>query len=130
MAYGEFKDLKEVHSSCIDNIWGADLINLKLISKLKKGFRFLLSVIDIYSKYAWVIPLKNKKGITVTNVFQRILDESKHKPNKTWVDKGSRFYNRSIKSFLEKNNIKMYSTDNEGKSVIAERFTRNLKNKI
>ena len=130
MAYGEFKDLKKVHSSCIDNIWGADLINLKLISKLKKGFRFLLSVIDIYSKYAWVIPLKNKKGITVTNVFQRILDESKHKPNKTWVDKGSRFYNRSIKSFLEKNNIKMYSTDNEGKSVTAERFTRNLKNKI
>ena len=130
MAHGEFKDLKKVHSSCIDNIWGADLINLKLISKLKKGFRFLLSVIDIYSKYAWVIPLKNKKGITVTNVFQRILDESKHKPNKTWVDKGSRFYNRSIKSFLEKNNIKMYSTDNEGKSVTAERFTRNLKNKI
>ena len=130
MAYGEFKDLKKVHSSCIDNIWGADLINLKLISKLKKGFRFLLSVIDIYSKYAWVIPLKNKKGITVTNVFQRILDESKHKPNKIWVDKGSRFYNRSIKSFLEKNNIKMYSTDNEGKSVTAERFTRNLKNKI
>ena len=130
MAYGEFKDLKKVHSSCIDNIWGADLINLKLISKLKKGFRFLLSVIDIYSKYAWVIPLKNKKGIKVTNVFQRILDESKHKPNKIWVDKGSRFYNRSIKPFLEKNNIKMYSTDNEGKSVIAERFTRNLKNKI
>ena len=130
MAYGEFKDLKKVHSSCIDNIWGADLINLKLISKLKKGFRFLLSVIDIYSKYAWVIPLKNKKGITVTNVFQRILDESKHKPNKIWVDKGSRFYNRSIKSFLEKNNIKMYSMDNQGKSVTAERFTRNLKNKI
>ena len=87
MAYGEFKDLKKVHPSCIDNIWGADLINLKLISKLKKGFRFLLSVIDIYSKYAWVIPLKNKKGIKVTNVFQRILDESKHKPNKIWVDR-------------------------------------------
>ena len=66
---------------------GADLANVQLISKLNKGTRFLLCVIDIFSKYAWVIPLKNKNGIT--NAFQKILDESNHKPNKD-----SEFYNR------------------------------------
>ena len=69
-----------------------------MISKFNQRFRFLLCVIDIYSKFAWVIPLKAKKGITITNAFQKILDESNHKPNKIWVDKGSEFYNRSIKS--------------------------------
>ena len=71
---------------------------MELISKFNKGFRFLLRFIDIYSKYAWVIPLKDKKGITVTNAFKKILDESNRKLNKTWVDKGGEFYNRSMKS--------------------------------
>ena len=110
---------------------GADLADMQLISKFNKGFRFLLFVIDICSKYAWVIPLKDKKVITITtNAFQNILDESNHKPNKIWVDKGSQFYNRITKSWLEKNDIEMYSTTNEEKSVIAERFIRTLKNKI
>ena len=121
---------RKVHSSFIDNIWGADLADKQLISKFNQRFRFLLCVIDIYSKFAWVIPLKAKKGITITNAFQKILDESNHKPNKIWVDKGSEFYNRSIKSWLEKDAIKMYSTRNEGKSVVAEGFIRTLKNKI
>ena len=67
---------------------------MQLISKFNKGFRFLLCVIDIYSKYAYVIPLKDKKGITITNVFQKFLYESNRKPNEIWVDKGSKFYNR------------------------------------
>ena len=75
---------------------------MQLISKFNKGFRFSLCVIDIYSKYAYVIPLKNKKGITITNVFQKILKESNRKPNQIWVDKGSEFYNSSMKSWLEK----------------------------
>ena len=75
---------------------------MQLISKSNKGFRFLLCVIDIYSKYACVIPLKDKKGITITNAFQKFLKESNRKPNKIWVDKGSEFYNRSMKSWLEK----------------------------
>ena len=70
---------------------------MQLISKFNKGFRFLLCVIDIYSKYAWVIPLKDKKRITITNPFQKIIHGSKHKPNKIWVDKGSEFNNRSMK---------------------------------
>ena len=87
-------------------------------------------LLTFFSKYAWVIPLKDKKGITITNTSQKILKESNRKPNKILVDKGSKFYNRSMKSWLEKNDLEMYSAHNEGKSVIAERFIRTLKNKI
>ena len=100
------------------------------MSKFNKGFRFLLCVIDIFSKYAWVIPLKDKKGIRIVNAFQKILDDSKRKPIKISVDKGSEFYNNIFKKWLQDNDIVMYSTNNEGKFVIAERFIRTLKNKI
>ena len=71
---------------------------MHVISKFDKEIRFLLCVIDIYSKYAWIVPLKDKKGITITNTFQKILDDSmelhtQRKPNKMWIDKGSEFYN-------------------------------------
>ena len=121
---------RKVHSSFIDNIWGADLADMQLIRKFNKGIRFLLCVIDIYSKYAWVVPLNDKKGITITNAFQKILIESNRTPNKIRVDKGSEFYNRSMKSWLEKNDIEMYLRHNEGKPVITGRFIRTLKNKI
>ena len=85
---------------------------------------------DICSKYAWVLPLKDKHCITITKAFQKILGESNRKPNKIWVDKGSKFYNISMKSWLQDNDIKLYSTHNEGKSVVAKRFIRTLKNKI
>ena len=103
---------------------------MQLTRKFNRGFRFLLCVIDIYSKYAWVIPLKGTKGITITHAFQNFLDESKCKPNKIWVDNSSGFYNRSIKSWLEKNDLEMYSTHNKGKFVIAKRFIRTLKDKV
>ena len=103
---------------------------MQLISKFNKGIRFLLCVIDIFSKYAWVIPLKDKKGITITNAFKKNLNEPNCKTNKRWVDKGSEFYNSSVKSFLQNNDIRVYSTHNEGKSVVAEKFIRTLKNKI
>ena len=93
---------RKVHSRFIDNIWGADLAHMQLINKINKDFWFLFWVIDIYNKYDWVIPLKDKKGITITNAFQKILDESNRKPNKIWVDKASEFYNKSMKSRLEK----------------------------
>ena len=86
--------ISKVYPSFKDNIWGADLVDIQLISKFNKRFRFLLCVIDIYGKYAWVVPLKDKKGITIANTFQEILDESGRKPNRIWVDKGSEFYKR------------------------------------
>ena len=84
----------------------------------------------MFSKYAWVIPIKDKKETSIVNAFKKILSDSNRKPNKIWVDQGSEFYNNSFKDFLKINNIEMYSTYNEGKSVVAERFIRTLKNKI
>ena len=118
---------RKVYSSFSDNIWGIDLADMQLLSKFNKGFRFLLCVIDIFSKYAWVVLLKDKKGISTVNAFQKFLKESNRKPNKIWVDKGSEFYNNSFKKWLQDHDIEMYSTHNEGKSVIAERFIRTLK---
>ena len=103
---------------------------MQLISKFNKGFTFLLCVIDVFSKYAWIVPLKDRKGISIVNTFQKILKESDRRPNKIWVDKVSEFYNNSFKEWLGDNGIEMYSTNNEGKSVVAERFMRTLKNKI
>ena len=103
---------------------------MQLLSKCNKGIRFLLCVIDIFSKYTWVVPLKDKKGITIVKEFQIILKQSNRKPNKIWVDKGSEIYNASFKKWLQDNDIVMYSTHNEGKSVVAERFIRTLKSKI
>ena len=121
---------RRVQSLLIGNIWAADPAHIQLISKFNKGIRFLLCVINIYSKYARGITLKDKKYITITNAFQEILKESTSKPNKIWVDKGIEFYNRSMKTWLEKKAIEIYSTHNEGKSFVAEIFIRTLKNKI
>ena len=121
---------REVYSSFKNHIWGADLAGMQLIGKFNKGFRFLLCVIDNFSKYASVVPLKDKKGVSIVNALQKILDDSKRKPNKIWVDKGDEFYNNSFKKWLQGNDIAIYSTHNEGKTVVAERFVRTLKNKI
>ena len=99
----------------------------QLISKYNKGIRYLLCAIDLFSKYAFVVPLKDKKGVTITNAFQQVLDNSVYKPNKIWVDKGSEVYNAHFKKWLKDNNIELYSTHNEGKSVVAERSIRTLK---
>ena len=98
---------------------------MQSISKFGKGCRFLLCVIDIYSKYAWVIPLKYKKRNY--DYWKTVLDKSNCKPNKLLVEKVGKFYIRSMKLWLEKINIETYSTHNEGKSVIAEKFIRSLK---
>ena len=103
---------------------------MQLISKYNKGIRYLLCVIDLFSKYAFVVPLKDKKGTTIANAFQSILGSSKRKLNKIWVDQGSEFYNTHFKKWLKGNKIEVYSTHNEEKSVVAERFIRTLKNKI
>ena len=74
----------------------------------------------MFSKYAFVVPLKDQKGITIANAFQSILENSKRKPNKIWVDQGSEFYNTDFKKQMKDNNIEMYSTHNEGKSVLLK----------
>ena len=118
-----------MYSAFKDNIWGADLADMQLISKFDERFRSLC-VIDIFSKYGWVVPLRDKKGISIVNAFQSILKDFNRKPNKIWVDKGTEFYNSSFKKWLQDKDIVMHSTHNEGKPVVAERFIRALKNKI
>ena len=96
----KFKRCK-VYSSFKENIWGTDLADMKLVRKYNKGIRFLLCMIDIFSKYACVTPLKNKKDATIANAFQSILNNSRRKSNKIWVDQCSEFYNKSFKKWLD-----------------------------
>ena len=105
---------------------------MQLLSRYSKEIRVLLCVIDIFSKNAWVVRLKDNKGVSIVTALQSILKQSNssRKPNKIWVDKGSEFYNSSFKKWLQDNDIVMYSTNNEGKSVVAGRFIRTLKIKI
>ena len=126
-AIRKFKKRK-VYSQFKDNIWGVDLADMQSLSRKNKGIKYLLCTIDLYSKYAFVISLENKKGISVTNGFNKIRKQSNRKPNKIWVDQGGEFY--VFKKWLPDNDIIMYSTYNEGKSVVAERFIRTLKNKL
>ena len=80
-----------MHTSFKNNIWSADVADMQLIMNLVKEFIFLLCVIDIAIKYAWTVPLKEKKGIAITDAFQKILDDPSHKPSKIWLDKGGEF---------------------------------------
>ena len=126
---------RKVYYSFKDNIWGNDLADMSLIIKFNKGIKHLLCVIDLFSRYSWVIPLKNNKGESIIEEFKKIINSgnAKHsgrKPIKIWVDHGREFYNNKFKSFLKENDIEMYSTFNEGKSVVDERFIKTLKNKI
>ena len=119
---------QKVYSSFRNNIWGVDLAIMQSLSKYNKGMlitKCLLCVIDLFSKYAWFVSLKDKRGITIVNAFQKIISEGR-KPSKLWVDPGGEFYYKLLKI----NIIEMYSTYNEGKSVVAKRFIRRLKNKI
>ena len=95
---------------------------MQSLSKYNKGIKYLLCAIDLFSKNVWVIPIIDKKSTSIVNAFKKILSDSDKKPIKIWVDQGS--------DFLKINNIEVYSTYNEGKSVVAERFIRTLKNKI
>ena len=103
---------------------------MQSLSKYNKEIKYLLCAIDLFNKYALVIPIKDQKCTSIVNAFEKILSDSNRKPNNIWIDQGSEFYNKSFKEFLKINSIEMYSTYNKGKSVAAERFIRTLKNKI
>ena len=99
------------------------------LSKCNKGIRNLFCSIGLFSKYAWFVPLKDKRGISIVNSFKKIVSKG-CKPNKIWVGRGGEFYNNLLKTFLKINKIEMYSTRNEGKSAVAERLVKTLKNKL
>ena len=126
---GNFKK-RTVYSGFNENIWCVDLADMQLLSKYNKGTKYLLCAIDLFSKYAWLVPIKDKNGVSIVDAFQKTLKEFNGKPNKIWVDKGTEFYNNSFKKWLKDNDIEIYSIHSKGKSVAAERFIRTLKNKI
>ena len=102
---------------------------MQQFSKWNKGNRYLLTTIDVFSKYGWIVPLKDKKGETITKAFQSIFKEGR-KPKYLWTDKGSEFYKKHFKDLLNKHNITLYSTENEEKSSVVERWNRTIKNKM
>ena len=123
-------DKRKVYSQFKDNIWGVDVADMQSLSRKYKGIKYLLCAIDLYSKYAFVIPLKDKKGISIVNAFNKITKQSNRRPNKIWVDQGGEFYNNVFEKWLSDNDINMYSLYNEVQSVVAERFIKTLKNKL
>ena len=113
----------------IDEIWAADLIDMQKFSKWNRGYKYLMMVIDVFSKYGWIVPLKDKKAESVTNAFKTIFNKGR-KPQYLWVDKGKEFYNKHLKDLLDKYNIKIYSTENEEKSSVVEIWNRTIKSKM
>jgi transposase InsO family protein len=108
----------------VDDIWTADLMDFQKLSKHNKNFKYLLNVIDTFSKFAYSIPLKTKSSQEITAAFEKLFLGMK--PRKLWTDQGTEFTNNQFKKFLADNNIELYHVYNEGKAVIAERFNRTL----
>jgi len=113
------KHLLKVKVFAKDDIWSADLVEMPKEGK----FKYILTVIDLYTKYAWAIPVANKKGITISDAFEKIMKKSGRTPTKMWVDQGKEFYNKDVKKL----SFEIYSTNNDGKAVVIERFNRTLK---
>ena len=115
----------------IDHQWQADLVDVSRLSKLNKGFKFLLTCIDVLSKYAWVVPLKDKTGQSLVRAFQQIFKTGRQPKVALQSDKGTEFYNRTFQKFLRDHKVGFFSTENEDiKACIAERFNRTLKTKM
>ena len=121
---------RKVYSQFKDNIWGVDLAGMQSLSRENKGIKYLLCAIDLYSKYVFVIPLKDKKGISIVNPFDKIIKQSNRKPIKIWVDQGGEFYNNVFKKWLTDYDIIIYSTYNEGtlKNKLYKHMTATGKN--
>ena len=108
----------------IDEIWAVDLVDMQSFSKFNNGIKYLLMVIDVFSKYRWIVPLKSKTGVDVANALSKIFGE--RRPMKMWVDKGKEFYNKHVKAL----GVQLYSTENEEKSSVVERWNRTMKEKM
>jgi len=110
----------------IDKIWAADLVEMQTFSEFNRVVRYLLTVIDVFSKYGWMLPLKDKTGKSVADALKEIFKISKRKPEKLWADKGREFFNKHVKEF----GVELYSTENKKKSSVVERWNRTMKEKM
>ena len=115
---------RTVYVSGIDEIWAADLVDMQSFAKDNDGVKYLLTVIDVFSKYGWIVPLNDKSGKSTAAGFMKIFTSGR-KPGKVWVDKGREFYNTDVKKLVE-----LYSTENEEKSCVVERWNRTMREKM
>ena len=109
-----------------DECWSIDLIDRSSLSKYNKNYKFIFTIIDNHTKYAWAIPLKDKSGRSTTTAFKSFIEKAKRKPDKIWSDRGKEFYNKTFLEFLKQNEIQIYSTNSDLKAVFVERFNRTL----
>jgi len=116
---------RKVEVKGIDEIWAADLVDMQSLAKYNDDIKYLLTVIDVVSKYGWIVPLKDKSGISTADGFTKIFSSSGRKPGKVWVDKGKEFYNKDVKKLVD-----LYSTENEEKSCVIERWNRSMRDKM
>jgi len=114
---------RRVWVSGIDDIWAADLVDMSSLAEENDGYKHLLTVIDVFSKYGWIVPLKDKSALSVANALKKIFKV--RKPKKLWVDKGKEFYNERVETLID-----IYSTENEEKSVVVERWNRTMKERM
>ena len=119
---------RKVFATNVDSIWTADLLDIHQYARQNKGYKFILVVLDIFSRYARARPLKDKTGSNVASALQEIMTQTR--PDKIWSDRGTEFYNTTVVNLLKSNKIELYSTHNEPKAAIAERFIRTLREKI
>ena len=120
---------RHVTSLGVDRIWTADLADMRKYARQNKGYKYILVVLDVFSRYAWAQPLTSKTGVTTTQAFKDIFKKGNHS-SYLWTDRGTEFYNASMRRLLKSKNIQLYSTHNEPKAMIAERFIRTLRKKI
>ena len=116
---------RKVKAFTPNQIWAADLVEMIPYSRENKGFKYLLTVIDVFSKYGWIVPLKTKTGAEVTAAFKKLFKEAV--PAKLWTDAGKEFWNSNMKKLLEENDVKLYKTHNELKSCVVERWNKTIK---
>ena len=109
-----------------DECWSIDLIDRSSLAKYNKNYKFIFTIIDNHTKYAWAIPLKDKSGKSTTTAFKSLIKKAKRKPDKIWSDRGEEFYNKTFLDFLIEQNIHIYSTNSDLKAVFVERFNRTL----
>ena len=109
-----------------DECWSIDLIDRSSLSKYNKNYKFIFTIIDNHTKYAWAIPLKDKSGKSTTTAIKNLIEKEKRKPHKIWSDRGKEFYNTTFLHYLKEQNIQIYSTHSDLKAVFVERFNRTL----
>ena len=121
---------RRVISNHVDDIWAADLVDMKYYSRSNKGYKYILMIIDVFSKYGWAEPLKNKTGPEIVRAFKEIWNSGQKPPKHLWTDKGKEFDNELFRNLLEEKKVNLYWTENEEKSSVVERWNRTIKRKM